>query len=740
MNKSLTFSAVIHFVWLGAAGSALPAQDATTTSRSPEPDRSARVDPYGDPLPEGALLRLGTVRLRHHSFLTCIAFSPDGRTIASAATNLDHGVYLWETATGKIIRHLQDPDAKLRSIEAFSFSPDGTKLACGSGSMGEQVFLWDLKTGQLVFKAKGHASGVTAVAFSPDGARFASGGTDGLVRVWDVASRSASRDFDTGDRPHRATLAPGAPAVAYEGTPGVTAVAFSPDGRLLAAGTGNQNTIHLWKLQTGQAAARIEDAHGNGVRSLAFLPDGKQLVSGGSRPGSHPEWKTEVAAPEVRFWDASTGKMLRELRPAEPEGGNGAMALSADGKTIASGAYGRIRLWDAATGKSPSTVPQPGFYGGKPLAISPDGKTVAAAAGNTIALWDAASTKPILQDFKGHRSEAVHVEYSPDGAFIASGGSDGRVMVWEAASGRPLYERSLGPESSVTAMTLSRDGQVLAAGGRMGPGKLGTSTWMRGVHIWRAKSGENLRDIEISDLFFHLQPERLALSPDGKLLAVAGMAAHEGIEVWDIGSGKKAAELRPEKGSGKVHEMAFTADSKAVYAVECYPAATRIWDVAGAKLERTFVPHLLAKSGDKPDPRLTISGAVLSADAKRLITCQDRSIVVWDVAGGKPLSTAQMRDDSKCRYLGLSRDGRLLATADSPYIKQFGADGMMIYAIDPASGHIRVWEPESLRPLGALESNDGFALSLAFSPDNRRLVTGMDRGTVLVWEFGTSGQ
>ena len=71
-------------------------------------------------------------------------------------------------------------------------------------------------------------------------------------------------------------------------------------------------------------------------------------------------------------------------------------------------------------------------------------------------------------------------------------------------------------------------------------------------------------------------------------------------------------------------------------------------------------------------------------------------------------------------------------------IKEFGADGMMIYAIDPAGGHIRVWEPESERPLGALESNDGFGVSLTFSPDNRRLVTGMDRGTVLVWDLGAS--
>ena len=692
--------------------------------------QSGQLDRYGDLLPEGALLRLGTVRLRHGNAPTCIAFSPDGRLIASAAFNGDLGICLWESRTGKLIRQMHDPDSNLGWTEAIAFSPDGRQLAAGRADGA--VLLMEVKTGRLLFKTKNKGA-VQAVAFSPDGRRFASGGDDGKVRIWNAADGTQVKTFGAGKALHEGD---------YMGTWGITALAFSPTGELLAAGLSRPRpTIHVWNLDTGAAATRIEDVHGEEIRALSFTHDGRQLLSSGYRRISaasfgKPFPALTVHVPEIRLWDPATGKRLRELAVKEPEAGFGFTALSGDGKILASEASETIRLWDLASGSTIGAIPNPGWWGSHALAISPDGKTVAAATHCAIGLWDIATGKPRLQDFCGHTGSAVFLAHCPDGAMIVTGSNDGRVMAWDAKSGRRLYQRQLGRAGSLMAMALSPDGRLLAAGGRTDWTNLGSTNTVR---LWRTKMGEPVRDFGGPDHPFG-DTHRLAFSPDGKLLAIAADFRRRNgsdVDIYETESGKPVAALRPDRAGFRVAALGFAADAKTLYEVCDQPVEFRAWDVKSGKLQRFFVPHLAAQTTSTAGNRqLGISGALFSPDCKWLITCQqEASIVVWSVADGKAVSTVQLPGTDKGRYLGLSRDGRLLAAVEVPFALDMGTGATAICAIDSTTGSIRIWQRDAGRAALAAEAGDGRVLAFAFSPDNKHLATGMDRGTVLVWDL-----
>ena len=294
----------------------------------------------------------------HTSFVTSVAFSPDGTTLASGSSDRtynywigspsnDYTVKFWDVGTGAKKAALE---GHAYGVWSVSFSSDGTTLA--SGSRDKTVQLWDVATRTNIATLKGHTEAVTSVAFSPDGTLLASGSSDDTVKLWDVATGT-----------NIATL---------EGhTEKVSSLSFSPDETLLASGSFD-GTVRLWDVSARAHVATLE-GHAAGVRSVSFSPDSTTLASGADDY-------------TVKLWDVATRTNIATL-----EGHRNnvtSVSFSPDGTTLASGSFDdTVKLWDVATGTNIATLEghtEKVFS----VSFSPDGTTLASGSHKTVRLWD----------------------------------------------------------------------------------------------------------------------------------------------------------------------------------------------------------------------------------------------------------------------------------------------------------------------------------------------------------------
>jgi WD40 repeat protein len=714
-----------------AAGTGLAARQALTEKppaaepdrQAPDPKEDARTDLFGDPLPVGALARVGTLRLWHGSQFTALAYAPDGKAVA--ACGHDSVIRLWDAATGKELRHYQghkdgvftlgfSPDGKLLAAGGFgdllvwrldadpgqeprrlavandgagalAFSPDGTLLAA---ARGQALHVWQVDGWREVLRIDGKGGQkfphLDGLAFFPDGKTLLTAEEENTIRLWDLTTGKQLRVF--GER-----------------FKNLWSLALSRDGKTLATVEGH-NTLRLWDAASGKEVSSWTGPEYS-CYCLAFTPDGKAVAVGG------PNEPNE----EVRLLDAATAE--ERYRWACPDHVS-RLAFAPDGKTLAVGGSGMIRFREPTTGKD--VLPLGGPAGSVATVVfAPDGDTLLTAGhGATIGSWDATTggaIRPLRGPPRGLTARSMFLwdtAVARDGKRAASVDSKGTLHLWDPRTGEGLLRLSEPPARDIR-LALSADGAVLAAVHKD-----------NALRLWDTTTGKPLRQAAVMEPF--TSPH--AFSPDGKLLATAaaetvqvwdtatlnavrrlpgsagqgiacaafssggrflavgyhsqpqpggGAPAVDEVRVWEVATGKEWCRLA--EGRSETWSVAFSPDGR-LLAEGTSNGEVRLWELAGGGLRRRWEGH-----------RGMVWGVDFAPDGRRLASgANDHTALVWDVTGllqeGRPRPVA-LED-------GLWAD---LAGRDA------AAAHRAVWALAAAPRQAVPWLTERLRPAAAPE-------------------------------------
>jgi WD40 repeat protein len=620
--------------------------------------------------------QLDSYLYEHSTRVDSLAFSPDGRILASGGGPGDNSVILWDLGVHRAIGRLT---GHRNSVSSIAFSPDGKTIAstsCGKwdshyACQQSEILFWDVTTQKTKGPPiAGHTNIVTILAFSRDGKTLASASDDNTIILWNVSAQQPIGKPLTGNNDK------------------VTALSFSPDGKTIATVSINGITT-IWNTFTQQLISQRFTQYDDGIYNLSFSLDGKSLVSG-------------VKNAEIIHWVFNTSSRL---------------AFSPDNQILVSGSLdGTINLRDSST-QEPIGRPLSGHTQTvSSVAFSPDGKTIASGSWDkTIILWNIqiVSNKPenkrkSIKNLLGeHQSSIRKVAFDPSGKILASVSNDSTIILWDTSTYNPIGQPLDGYQ-----IAFSPNGKMLASANCSKYNSSGceqSEIILRDV-VTRQPIGESLSSPTntVNDIAF---------SPDSKIIASAGCGKHdesysicqEGqVILWDIATrqqfGQPLIGLR-----GDIDSVIFSPDGKMLASVISNKWTMILWDLSSSQPIRKSLESFAYTFAFSPDGKMFVTGSL------------NNTIILWDSNTrrpiGQPFSERKGYDSYKSAYIPVefSPDGKTLASGDF--------DNTII-----------LWEVKTRQPIGRpLTGHFNYVHSVSFSPDGKTLASGDEDGKVILW-------